>query len=399
MAHEQVAFYLLERIERHTDHDQQAGAAEELGKLLGLGDAQLHRKGRQDGGKADEQRPRQRHPREDVVDELAGLFAGPDAGDKTTLALHRVGHLLGVDGDGGVEVREEDTDEEEDDRVAPAREVQKQCPETLHEGAIGEELRDGAGHKHDRLGEDDGHHPGSVDADGQVLRGAAVDLAPDDALGILHRHAARALRHQHHKGRHNHQHPDLKEEQEQVGRLSELVDHRLRQEGDNTDGDDQRDAVADAAFGDPFAEPHHKHRPCRQHNHRRNHKKGRVDYDGRRHRALQEDGIAYRLEGRDAGGAVARQLCDFAASFFALALQLLEVRHGRSQKLNDDRRGDVGHDAQRKDARLQESAPDEEVEEPEEVIRIARCKSIGERHRIDARQRHIGPDAVNHQNA
>src|SRR5690606_11753499 len=75
--HEEVALHLLQRVQRHADEDEQAGAAEEL-REAGE-DAELHDDGRQDGDEPDEERARQRDPREDVVDELAGLAARPDA--------------------------------------------------------------------------------------------------------------------------------------------------------------------------------------------------------------------------------------------------------------------------------------------------------------------------------
>ena len=82
--------------------------------------------------------------------------------------------------------------------------------------------------------------------------------------------------------------------------------------------------------------------------------------------ALQEEGDARALDDRDQHRAVARVLGDLAASQLAFLRQLLEVRPHHRQELQDDRRGDVGHDAQREHRDLLQAAAREGVDEPEE---------------------------------
>ena len=46
-------------------------------------------------------------------------------------------------------------------------------------------LTDAGGKEEERLAEDDGHDAGVVDLEGHVLGAASIDLASDDALGVL----------------------------------------------------------------------------------------------------------------------------------------------------------------------------------------------------------------------
>src|SRR5690606_26052324 len=112
------------------------------------------------------------------------------------------------------------------------------------------------------------------------------------------------------------------------------------------------------------------------------------------HAVLQVDGIADRLQSGNADRAIARQLRDFSSSFLALALEFLEIRDDRTHQLDDDGRGDVGHDAQGKNARSAEGATDEEVEESEDVVRVGGCVDLFQRSGVDARKGHIRAESV-----
>ena len=68
--------------------------------------------------------------------------------------------------------------------------------------------------------------------------------------------------------------------------------------------------------------------------------------------ALEEDRDAERLHDAQHDRPVARMLRDLAAAELAFLRQLLEVRPHHRQQLQDDRRADVGHDAQREDRHL-----------------------------------------------
>ena len=93
---------------------------------------------------------------------------------------------------------------------------------------------------------------------------------------------------------------------------------------------------------------------------------------------------------------IARVLRDFAAPEFAFFLQLLEVREHYGHQLQDDRRGDVRHDAQRENRQPAQVAAAEQVENAQE-----RARSLlenGFQHApVDARRGNVRTDAIHRQ--
>src|SRR5262245_32718446 len=90
-------------IERHTDDDQERGSAEEERH------AQLRDQDRrQDTDGGDVECARQCDPRQDPVDVLGGPLPGADPGNVAAEFLQVVRDVRRIEGDGGVEVAEED---------------------------------------------------------------------------------------------------------------------------------------------------------------------------------------------------------------------------------------------------------------------------------------------------
>ena len=83
-------------------------------------------------------------------------------------------------------------------------------------------------------------------------------------------------------------------------------------------------------------------------------------------RGLQHRRDAERLHQRKTDGEIARPLRDLAAAELAFLLQLLERRNHHRQQLQNDRRRDVGHDAQRENRQAPERAAGEQIDEAEE---------------------------------
>ena len=179
---------------------------------------------------------------------------------------------------------------------------------------------------------------------------------------------AAITRHHHHDQERQPQQPHL------VGaQLIEGVHHRHGQVDDDAGEDDQRHAVADAALGDLLAQPHHERRADgqRQHRHQPEAPAGGVDERQaalRRGLALEHDGERHRLHDRQHDGAVAGVLRDLAAAELAFLRQPLQVRPDHRQELQDDRRADVGHDAQREDRRLRQVPAREHVVQAEHRV-------------------------------
>src|ERR1700730_9233306 len=77
---------------------------------------------------------------------------------------------------------------------------------------------------------------------------------------------------------------------------------------------------------------------------------------------LQSGGDRERLNDAQHNGQIARVLRNFAAPELAFFLQALEVREHHGHQLQDDRGGDVRHDAERENRHAPEVAAAEEIE-------------------------------------
>ena len=90
---------------------------------------------------------------------------------------------------------------------------------------------------------------------------------------------------------------------------------------------------------------------------------------------------------------VARVLRDLAPPELPLLGELLQVRDHHREKLQDDARADVGHDAERKDREALEGTAGEEVHQPDDVV--ARLgEELGESLPVDARRGDRHPETV-----
>ena len=127
--------------------------------------------------------------------------------------------------------------------------------------------------------------------------------------------------------------------------------------------DQQAHAVANAAVGDLLAQPHDERASGGQREHGHQDEAGA----GIHHHALLGENRrdADRLQRGKNDGHVACPLRDLAPAqlaFFLDARQRL-INHG--EKLKDDGRGDVGHDAQREDRHAAQRSAAEQVHQAE----------------------------------
>ena len=102
--HEQVTLDLLERIENHTNEDEQRCAAKELCEL-GLHIEQSC-EGRHTGNCCQEQRTGQGDMVHDPVNEFSCLLTRTNARDETVVALHILCHLNRIKSNGSIEICE-----------------------------------------------------------------------------------------------------------------------------------------------------------------------------------------------------------------------------------------------------------------------------------------------------
>ena len=104
MTQQQVRLDLLQGIEHDAHENQQRRSPVEQGELAVHSDHVREHGQNGDDGQTD--RPRQGDPGHDGIQIGGRLFPRFDPRDETAVALHVVGHLVGVDGDRGIEIGE-----------------------------------------------------------------------------------------------------------------------------------------------------------------------------------------------------------------------------------------------------------------------------------------------------
>ena len=246
-----------------------------------------------------------------------------------------------------------------------------------------------------------GMMPAWLTLSGMYVERAAEHLAADHPAGVLHRDPALGLLDED-DGRDDDQ-TDQHHDAEDPPALGLLDVPQRRGEGRDDLGEDQdRHAVADAAVGDELAEPH-DHR--RAGGHRDDH-----DQEGDGAVAVQQvlvavlEQLARAGQGDDAGGLQDRQaqgqvagvLRDLGLARLAFLLERLQARDHHDEQLQDDARGDVGHDPQREDRQLQERATGEQVDQAVEpgVLDLVEA-GLHVRH-VDPRRGHLRAQAEDH---
>src|SRR5262249_28050587 len=126
-----------------------------------------------------------------------------------------------------------------------------------------DEVGEIVGNLQDRDREDDRDDATRIDAQGQIGVLTPVNAPPDDALGVLHGNwPLRPFDVD--DERHDSHHEDQYEDQRQDGEIS-LPDLLKQAEdgrgktNDDAGKNDERDSVADPAFGDLLSQPHDEH--------------------------------------------------------------------------------------------------------------------------------------------
>ncbi len=160
--------------------------------------------------------------------------------------------------------------------------------------------------------------------------------------------------------------------------------------------DDQRHAVADAALADLLAEPHDEGRTSGQgeDGHQDEARTG-MEYQRLATVALrlQGGGDGRRLNDAEHDRQIARVLRDLAAAEFAFFLQFFEIREHHRHQLQDDRRRDVRHDAEREDREATQVAAAEQIENAQERART--LLENGFQHApVDAWRGNVRADAI-----
>ena len=236
--HEEVCLDALDEVESDGDHDEKAGAAQELG------DAEVdahclvddHRRDRDDG---QEGGTNVRDPLHDGLEVFSGSGAGPESGDERPVVAELLGHLVRVELHGDPEVAEDEDHEDVDEVVRELAHLEL-VAEPLQGGAeesagpididlLFEHAEEHGGEDHEGAGEDDRHDAAVVDTEREVASLPADDLAAPGVLGRLDRDASLRDGHEDRAGHDEDEPADQEEEAGEshlvgVARL-EVVDH------------------------------------------------------------------------------------------------------------------------------------------------------------------------------
>ena len=266
VVHQKVAFNLLERVQDYAYHNQQRGAAVELSELIV--DMAEDREHRQDCNERQEYRAWQSNTRHYVVEELHGLFSWLHSRDVSAALLHFVCHLLRAECDSRVEVREYDHEQSESE-IIPKAGVISECS-CNRRGGLSIEMREHQGDEHQSLSKDDRHNARSVNFERNILPNTAILFVANNPLGILYGNLASTLNKQNGYYKHKEKHHKFHDESYQTAAAyflytrNELGAECEGQSCDDTDHNQQRNAVSYSFVRNTFTQPHYKHGARRQ---------------------------------------------------------------------------------------------------------------------------------------
>src|SRR5579863_854551 len=315
---------------------------------------------------------------QDGVHVFGGVAPGPNARDEPAVLAHVVGCFVWVEYDRHVEeAEEEDSHDEQHDieglAMLDGEQHATQPLAVLHHRQRAQGLREGQnrGRKNHR------DHAAGIHFERHMRRLAAHHAPPDHTFRVLHRNAPLAALDQHDE-RDDQDHHD--QDDPQGDRIPFLDDEHVvvnivdggRQPDDDAGEDDERHPVADTPVADLFSQPHDEGRAGGQ---RDNGHHDEPDAGADDHIALhrlQPGGDTERLEHRQDDGQVARPLGNLAAAELAFLLQLFQRGYDHREQLENNRRRNVGHDAQGKDRQPADVSPYHQVKKAEDGTLIVR---------------------------
>lgn len=305
---------------------------------------------------SEEQRTDYRNSVNHSDNEIGCRFTGSDTGDCSAVILDIVRYLnrIVLNGDiEEVECNDKNKCENDVDR-ARGREVIRH---ELCQAAVREELRYCCRKTYYRISEDDGHNAGHCNLYGKECALAAVHLSAYLTFCVLYGNASFGAVHKYDERKHN------KSENNKDGDYPPVAGLRLlnavTDKADTARNDGSKkyygDTVAYSLFVNAFAQPHNKHRACKQKNNEYRdteplgHAGGKVHQGGGvavgHYRVITESlnkTYAYRKE----------TSCVFKfllSRFAAVFLQSFKCGNGNGKKLNDNGCVDVRLYRQRKE--------------------------------------------------
>ena len=392
---QQMRLNLLNCIHRHRHHDQHRCAAKV--KRYGELTAQNFR---QQAHQRQITGPEHKNTVHHIIKVILRALAGADAGNETILVFQILRHFLGLEGNVGcVEIRKEHDqrcEKQQIQRLTGAK-IRQDCRHH-RPGLCTRKGRDGGWQQQQRRRKNRRNNARRVDLDRQMRRSAIINLHPHLTARILDMYLAQRPLHEHHKGNHGDHHDNHPKDHRGRNGARPALAEELRNGGgnfsDNAGKDDQRYTIADAARSDLFAQPHQEHGATDQRHHT-----SEPEIQPRIMRQiarLDADSNAPSLKHRQKHCAVTGVLVQLLAALIAFFLQLFKLRHHRRQQLHDDRRRDIGHDPQRKNAHPADRTTGEHVQNAADA-RARIFHELAQLGAINAGNRNVGAKTVDHQ--
>src|SRR6185437_7794430 len=426
ISHHQLRFELLHGIHGDLDDDQQRRAAKielhaeavqheaphvhvepiaQRARQMQQVNAE-HLPFRQDADQRQIHAADKRQPGKDPINVIRRVPPRSNAGYEAAILSHVIGEFGGVENDAHVKKREEDDQSDVDhhvERLAKRDGVR----ELLKYGRLGLiKQRERVGKRQQRTRKNWRNHAARIDAQRKVRHLAAHHLAPHHALRVLHRNAALPAFDKHDETHHHsHERDNKQRDQRRIGaprlRTGHVpqLGHTVRQPDHDPGENDERHPVADAAVADLFSEPHDEGGAGRQRQNRHQDEARPRVIDQRliSHGSLaQRNGDRERLKDAQNDRQIARVLRDLAAAQFAFVLQALEVGPHNDQQLENNRRGDIRHDAERENREPAQVAAAEEIEHNHGRTLIL-IEKLPQQRRIDSGRGHERADAIDAQ--
>ena len=393
------------------DDDEEAGAGDgEADRgAIGQDEDEVNDEG-EEGDEAESEGAEEIQAVDDGAEIVGGLQAWADAFNEATLFLEVVGDFLGVEDDAGVEVGEEDDEEEVTDGVDEPLEGEavrieggevgsggggEEVRQGFTEGVFGvyggDDLADQGGDGEEGGREDDGDDAGGDEFQGQDGFHATVGGVAADALGVVHGDDALGFVDFDQEVNDDDNAEGEADGEPEVFRVDVQVDpapdgegavggvgqagdeggHEGGDAGQDGSEDDHGGAVADSLFGHELTEPHEdggtRHHgddgedPVHD---------GWVEIFGKavvRDGFVKDEDVGDGLGDGEGDGDDAGPLVDFAAAGFTVVAEFFQGRDGFRDELDNDGRGDVRGDADEDDTEGGKTVPGDEAEEVAKV--------------------------------
>ena len=408
--HHQLRLQLFVKLERHRYDDQDTGRGEHVHELFAR-KTECQRRYERDQRKED--RPEQRDTVGDLVQIIRRRLARTNTRNKPAVLLNALGYVFGIELDLCIKERERKDQQAQYDDVDPCPRP-RAAADVLCVPAVGitapEQTHDQIGQADDRKREDQRHNAAAGDLDRDNGGLSAVHFSALDLLCILNRDTAFRKVDRHDKSK-DHDRDDAEDHDgnkrsriETVGNhfFDRLDDDRNACRGNDTDKDDEQNAVADTVFGDTLAQPHGEHCACGVND-------GHVDvhdpfvafaaeqgYDLTADRTVirKIDDNADRLHDGKDKREISGELRNFLLALFPLFGKPFERRDTDAEQLDDNGRVDVRPDTEREQRAACQRAARDGVHKSQEVVAVDHRFKL---RAVQSRNRNVASEPVNKQ--